>query len=334
MTPSQALYPLKFVPIYKEKLWGGQKIRTVLGQDFGDLANCGESWVISDVPGEESIVSVGPLAGLSLRTLMLEYGDKLTGQIPRLGDDKRFPLLVKFLDAAQDLSVQVHPNDTLAMARHGSLGKSEMWYIIEADPEATLISGFTQKFTPAQYRQKLEAGSIMDMLCVEKVEAGDSFFIPAGRVHTIGKGILLAEIQQTSDITYRIYDFDRLDKAGKKRELHTELAMEALDFEAVGSQKIHAKPAPGTSALLAECAYFATRLIHVERRMVCDYSFLGSFVILTCVKGSAYIKNEVFSTPISAGEAVLVPAQCGQIGIWSQANCELLETYVPKASSS
>ncbi len=322
------LYPLKFKPIYKEKLWGGQKIKTILGKDFGSLPNCGESWVLSDVPGDVSVVENGTLAGKTLEELIKEQGEELLGK--NSAHHNRFPLLVKFLDADQDLSLQVHPNDSLAQIRHNSLGKSEMWYIIQADADAELISGFERKTDAREYLSKLAGGQILSLMHSEKVRQGDCFFIPAGRVHTIGKGILLAEIQQTSDVTYRIYDFDRVDKNGQKRELHTELALEAIDFEALGSNKVTADVLPGGSQRLVECPYFATNIISVNRRMVCDYSFLDSFVILTCIKGSARVKNEVGEALVSQGEAVLVPASSGSIGIWSDEICEFLETYVPK----
>jgi mannose-6-phosphate isomerase len=325
------LYPLKFKPIYKEKLWGGQKIKTVLGQDFGSAKNCGESWVVSDVPGDVSVVENGALKGLTLNELVAKFGADLLGK--NAASETRFPLLVKFLDAAQDLSLQVHPNDTLAQARHGCLGKSEMWYIIQADDQAELISGFAKKTNAQEYLQHLENGKILSLMHHEKVESGDCFFIEAGRVHTIGKGILLAEIQQTSDVTYRIYDFDRTDDKGQKRELHTELALDALDFEAVGSNKVKTKVAAGSSQCLVSCKYFTTNIIAVEKRMICDYSFLDSFVLLTCVKGEAKIKNEAGEASISAGEAVLVPAQAGSVGIWSAGYCEFLETFVPQKLS-
>src|SRR5882757_2449180 len=225
------LYPLKFKTIYKDKIWGGQKIKTYLHKDFGSLPNCGETWEISGVKSDVSVVADGELAGESLADLLEKYQSELVGQKVYAHFGNIFPLLVKFIDANEDLSIQVHPNDELAKKRHNSFGKTEMWYVIEADPGSTLIAGFNKELTQQEYLDKFNSGHLMDILNKEDVKAGDVFFLPAGRVHTIGKGLLIAEIQQTSDITYRIYDFDRVDAQGNKRELHTEEALAALDYK-------------------------------------------------------------------------------------------------------
>jgi mannose-6-phosphate isomerase len=224
-----ALYPLKFKTIFKDKIWGGQKIKTYLGKDFGSLPNCGETWEISGVKTDVSVVDGGALNGESLADLLEQYKDELVGKKIYNHFGNIFPLLVKFIDANDWLSIQVHPNDELAKKRHNSFGKTEMWYIIESDPGSTLIAGFNQQIDEKIYLEKLNSGHLMDILNKETADAGDVFFLPAGRVHTIGKGLLLAEIQQTSDITYRIYDFDRVDDKGNKRELHTQEALAALD---------------------------------------------------------------------------------------------------------
>src|SRR5690606_31355775 len=219
---------LKFKTIFKEKIWGGEKIRTMLHKDFSPLKNCGETWEISGIRGNESVVAAGPLAGKSLPELIEMYKGELLGNRIYEKSGNEFPLLVKFIDANEDLSIQVHPNDEIAWQRHKSLGKAEVWYIMQADEGATLISGFNQPMDEATYRKHLEENRLKDILNKESVKAGDVFYIPGGRVHTIGKGLLLAEIQQSSDITYRIYDFDRVDDQGNKRELHTEDAMAAI----------------------------------------------------------------------------------------------------------
>jgi len=222
-----ALYPLKFKTIFKDKIWGGQKIKTYLHKDFSPLPNCGETWEISGVKSDVSVVNGGALDGETLADLLEQFKGELVGEKVYAHFGNIFPLLVKFIDANDDLSIQVHPNDELAKKRHNSFGKTEMWYVIESDPGSTLISGFNKEMTQQEYLDKLNSGHIMDILNRENANAGDVFFLPAGRVHTIGKGLLVAEIQQTSDITYRIYDFDRVDANGHKRELHTQEALAA-----------------------------------------------------------------------------------------------------------
>ena len=225
------LYPLTFETIFKDKIWGGQKINTVLGKDFSPLPNCGETWEVSDVEGNVSLVKEGALQGKSLRELVAQYKGELVGNhvYEQYGD--RFPLLIKFIDANDDLSIQVHPNDELAKQRGVGHGKTEMWYIIQADEGAKLNSGFKREVEKEEYVKAVADNTIQDLLNIESVQPGDVFFLPAGRVHYIGKGLLLAEIQQTSDTTYRIYDFDRVDAtSGQKRELHTDLAVDAIDY--------------------------------------------------------------------------------------------------------
>lgn len=223
------LYPLKFEPILKDKIWGGEKLKKVLDKPT-DSKECGESWELSGVAGDVSIVSEGELKGKSLTELIGTYTGDLLGKkvYSRFGNN--FPLLIKFIDANQDLSIQVHPNDAMAKERHNSFGKTEMWYVVDAEPGATLISGFNKPTSKEEYLEYFNSGKLTDLLNKENVENDDVFYLPAGRVHTIGKGLLIAEIQQTSDITYRIYDFDRTDAQGNKRELHVEQALGAIDF--------------------------------------------------------------------------------------------------------
>ena len=227
---NEQLYPLKFQPILKEKIWGGQKLNKVLNKS--SLAkNVGESWEISDVEGDTSIVINGNLKGNSLKQLLEDYKDELIGTKNHKIFGNKFPLLIKFIDAKQDLSIQLHPNDELAAKRHNSFGKTEMWYVMQADDDANLIVGFNQEVTPETYLKHLENKTLTEILNFDTVKTGDTYFIEVGRVHAIGAGVLLAEIQQTSDITYRVYDWDRVDDQGNERELHNDLAIDAIDFE-------------------------------------------------------------------------------------------------------
>ncbi|MCL4162945.1 UNVERIFIED_CONTAM: hypothetical protein GTU68_029289, partial [Idotea baltica] len=222
------IYPLKFIPILKERLWGGTKLRDVLGKPIeSDIT--GESWEISTVKGDVSIVSNGEFADISLQNLIDQYPEELLGKrvLERFG--KEFPILIKFIDAKQDLSIQLHPNDELARKRHNSFGKTEMWYIMDADSDAKLIVGFNKDISKSEYSKSLEENRLLELLNYEKVKEGDTFFINTGKIHAIGAGVLLAEIQQTSDVTYRVFDFNRKDKNGDLRELHTELARDAID---------------------------------------------------------------------------------------------------------
>ena len=224
------LYPLKFDPILKDKIWGGQKLNTILNKD-NESANVGESWEISDVEGDTSVVLNGKLKGESLKSLLSVYQEHLIGEKNYKIFGNKFPLLIKFIDAKEDLSIQLHPNDELAAERHNSFGKTEMWYVMQADEDANLIVGFNQKVTPELYVKHLKEKTLTKILNFDKVQEGDTYFIEVGRVHAIGAGVMLAEIQQTSDITYRVYDWDRVDDEGNERELHNELAIDAIGFD-------------------------------------------------------------------------------------------------------
>ena len=291
-----SLYPLKFKTIYKDKIWGGQKIKTYLHKDFGSLPNCGETWEISGVKSDVSVVANGDLEGESLAVLLEKYKDELVGKKVYDHFGNIFPLLVKFIDANEDLSIQVHPDDELAKKRHNSFGKTEMWYVIEADPGATLIAGFNKELTEQEYVDKFNSGHLTDVLNKEDVAAGDVFFLPAGRVHTIGKGLLIAEIQQTSDITYRIYDFDRLDDKGNKRELHTEEALAAIDYKHYPEYKTSYEPQMNQTVKLVSCPYFTTNLLDFTESTTKDYSNLDSFVIYVCVDGGFTVKYDGLET--------------------------------------
>ncbi|WP_422355872.1 type I phosphomannose isomerase catalytic subunit [Roseivirga pacifica] len=323
------LYPLKFDTIFKDKIWGGEKINTILGKDFSPLPNCGETWEISGVPGNLSKVSEGPLKGWTLPELIEEFKEELVGKKVFDQYGTEFPLLVKFIDAAQDLSIQVHPNDKLAKARHNSLGKSEMWYIFQADEGAKLISGFNKDTNQQEYLEYLESGRLTEILNEEEVNAGDCFYLPAGRVHTIGKGLLLAEIQQSSDVTYRIYDFDRTDDQGNKRELHTEQALDALDYKHYSEYKTPYKKALNEAVPLVKSQYFQTNLLEFTTGIIREHYRKDSFVIYTCVQGEAQIECMGQTTKISMGNAVLIPQKAPEIHLRTNSGFKMLETFMP-----
>ena len=322
------LYPLKFKTIFKDKIWGGEKIKTFLGKDFSPLPNCGETWEISGVKSDVSVIANGPLHGISLADLLSDEKEKLVGEkvYERFGND--FPLLIKFIDANDDLSIQVHPNDELAKKRHNSFGKTEMWYVIQADEGASLISGFNQNINEAAYLEKFNSGNLSDILNEEVAEAGDVFFLPAGRVHTIGKGLLIAEIQQTSDITYRIYDFDRVDDKGNKRELHVEEALAAIDYQFYDSYKTQYQPKKNEVVELVACKYFTTNVLDFTENIIKDYSHLDSFVIHICLEGSYILKYGIEELPVNMGDCILIPATTNKVELVTNTGFKILETYI------
>ena len=325
----EGLYPLKFTPIYKDKIWGGNKIKTVLNKDFGGLPNCGESWELSGVEGNVSVVSNGFLAGNTLEELVEVYmGDLVGDQIFEIFGIE-FPLLIKFIDANDNLSIQVHPDDELSMKRHNAFGKTEMWYVLQADSGSKLQSGFSQQVDQESYLEKLQKDELTDILNFEEVADGDVFFIPAGRVHAIGKGILLAEIQQTSDVTYRIFDYDRRDDEGNPRELHTELALDAIDFTLIPEYKSKYEPKPNKSVELVKCNYFTTNLLNLNEVVEKDYNQLDSFVIYVCLEGELLIETESGSETVQKGETILIPASIESVRLKpTSASVKLLEVYI------
>ena len=324
------LYPLKFETIFKDKIWGGQKIKTILGKDFGDLPNCGETWEISGVDGNVSVVAEGVLAGQNLKALIQQYQGQLVGEriYQHFGD--RFPLLVKFIDANADLSIQVHPDDKLAQQRHNSFGKTEMWYIFQADPGASLISGFNQPMSREKYLQYFEEGKLMDILNRESVQDDDVFFLPAGRVHTIGKGLLLAEIQQTSDITYRIYDFDRRDAQGHTRELHVEEALDAIDYQYYDHYKTPYEARTNEPVTLAICPYFETFRLDYTEDVTRHLADRDSFTIYVCTEGAGTFHCNGEQYAVGQGDAYLIPASVPEVVIKTTTGFNMLESYVPR----
>ena len=324
------LYPLKFTPIFKEKIWGGDKIRSVFGMDYAPLPNCGEAWVLSGYGDEISVVSNGFLAENQLDELIDVYMGDLVGEAVFEQYGNNFPLLIKILNANDWLSIQVHPDDELAQSRHNGLGKTEMWYVAEAEPGAELISGFNREMDAEQYLYDLNNGTLKDILNYEKVKKGDVFFMPAGRVHALGPGLLIFEIQQSSDLTYRIYDFDRVDDKGNARQLHTDLALDALDFKQHASYRTEYTPEFNRTVPIVESKYFNTSLIHFDKPVVKDYSGLDSFVILQCAEGECFVEYESGSETLRAGEVLLVPAIMERIQITPKPEAKILEVYYPQ----
>ncbi|SHF86589.1 mannose-6-phosphate isomerase, type 1 [Mariniphaga anaerophila] len=302
------LYPLKFKPIFLEKIWGGNRMKSALGKDYGTLPNCGESWELSAVEGSVSEVSNGFLAGNSLTELVEIYMGELVGDKIYKKYGIEFPLLFKFIDAQDNLSIQVHPNDELAAERHNAYGKTEMWYVIDAEKGALINSGFNRQLTRDQYLDYLKNGKLPEILHYDKTMPGDVFFIPAGRVHAICKGVLLAEIQQTSDVTYRIYDYDRKDANGNVRELHNDLALDAIDFSYLDDYKTKYTVTENQSSEMVSCDYFTTNLLKFSKEIDKDYNSVDSFIVYMNLDGRFAIEFEGGEEIVEKGETVLVPA--------------------------
>ncbi len=318
--------PLKFNALLKSTLWGGDKIIPFKNLDI-QQENVGESWEISGVKDNETIVADGPYAGKKLNELVEELKGKLVGEdnYQRFGNE--FPLLIKFIDARQDLSIQVHPTDEIAKMQGKERGKTEMWYLMDSDKDATLLCGLKKKITPEEYAQMVENDTIVDAIDRYEVKEGDCFFLPAGRIHAIGTGCFLAEIQQTSDVTYRIYDFKRKDKNGNYRQLHTKEAAECINYNVESNYRTEYTPVKNQGVSLVQCPYFNTAVYDLDEPMTIDYSELDSFVILIGVKGNATITdNEGNTFTLQAGESVLVPATTETLKV--DGKIKFLETYV------
>lgn len=319
------LYPLKFKPILKEKIWGGDKLK--YKADYKDYP-IGESWEVSGVEGSISVVENGSLEGRSLQDLLHEFKGELVGNSVYEKFEEDFPILIKFIDAKDDLSVQLHPDDLLAKQRHGSFGKTEMWYILETEDKASLVLDFKDKITPTEYQEILNNNQLKSALNIVKVSPGDAFFIKPGLVHAIGAGVLLAEIQQTSDITYRLYDWDRKDSNNNERELHTDLALEAIDFSHTSDFKIDYTPRLNTKVTLADTPFFKTQFIHIEGQKLLDYSKLDSFVIFMNIgsqEANLTYDGKVYT--ILEKQTILIPAQINSIEIESKST-RLLEISI------
>ncbi|SHK46751.1 mannose-6-phosphate isomerase, type 1 [Maribacter aquivivus] len=320
------IHPLKFRPILKERLWGGTKLKEVFGKPIeSDIT--GESWELSTVKGDISVVANGSLEGKSLQDLIDSNAEELLGKsvVDRFG--KEFPILIKFIDAKQDLSIQLHPNDALAKERHDSFGKTEMWYIMDADPKAELIVGFNKDVTKDEYAESIDNDTLLDLLNYEEVKEGDTFFINTGKIHAIGAGVMLAEIQQTSDVTYRVFDFNRKDKDGNLRELHTELALDAVDYEKKDDFKVSYGQEKNEVNTMVDCPYFKTNFIELTENLDLDTAQRDSFTIFMCVGGEVKISTAEGDVSIKSGETALLPASTQKISLQST-GAKLLEVTI------
>lgn len=323
------MYPLKFEPILKQTLWGGDRI-IPFKKINETLSNVGESWEISAVKGSESVVANGKDKGLTLSEMVGRYKADLVGEANYARFGNTFPLLIKFIDARLDLSVQVHPTDELAHKRHNTYGKNEMWYVVGADKGARLISGFSKEITPRQYKDMVHDGSFMGALQSCEISVGDVFYVPAGRVHAIGAGAFIAEIQQTSDITYRIFDYNRKDADGNPRELHTSMAYEAINFQDIEDDfRTHYDHLVNEPVEVVVSPYFTTSIYDMTEEICCDYSELDSFVVFLCVEGSCtFVDDAGNRIAMQTGETVLFPATTQELTILPNEHVKLLETYV------
>ncbi|MCF8716148.1 class I mannose-6-phosphate isomerase [Joostella atrarenae] len=320
------LYPIKFNPIFKEYLWGGTKLKEVLGKDV-KTETASESWELSGVEGNVSVVSNGELKGNTLQELIDTYKEEFLGKDVYNRFGNKFPILIKFIDAKLDLSVQLHPNDALAKERHNSFGKTEMWYVMQADPGSKLIVGFNETLTKETYLEHLKNGKLLEILNQEEVTAGDTYFINTGKVHAIGAGILLAEIQQTSDVTYRIYDYERKDKDGNTRELHTEQAVDAIDYQKKDDFKTSYETTYNSSNNMVNCDYFVTNYLNVVGTFVKQLVNRDSFTIYICVDGQAQVTVGENSEKLVKGDTILIPAAINEV-IISAKDAKILEVHI------
>lgn len=317
------LYPLQFEPILKERIWGGTKLKTYLNKPIASDIT-GESWEISTVQGDVSVIANGTLKGKSLNDLINELPEAVLGTKVHERFGKQFPLLFKYLDAREDLSIQLHPNDELAKKRHNSFGKTEMWYVMQADDNARLIVGFKEKSSPEEYLKHIQDKTIVDILDTKKVKKGDVFFLETGTIHAIGAGIVVAEIQQTSDVTYRIYDFDRVDANGNKRELHVDLSLEAINYNTIEAQKQYSKT-ENVSNTVVDCQYFTTNLIPLDGSTTI-YKHGDSFTVYMCTEGGFQIALDGETYVYKTGDTLLLPASLTDFQLSGKAT--LLEIYI------
>lgn len=320
---SQNLYPLQFEPILKERIWGGEKLKTILNKPIVSKIT-GESWELSTVEGDVSVVANGVLKGKSLMDLINETPDAILGTKVYERFGKQFPLLFKYLDAREDLSIQVHPNDKLAKERHNSFGKTEMWYVMQADADARIIVGFKEDSSKEEYLKHLHDNTLVSILDDVKAKSGDVFFLETGTVHAIGAGLVVAEIQQTSDITYRLYDFDRVDAQGNKRELHVDLALDAINYNRVETQKKYDSKV-NTSNTVVDCPYFTTNFLPLENKL--EVSKTGeTFTVYMCIEDDFEIEYDGFKNSYKKGDTVLVPAAINAFSLNGKAS--ILEIYI------
>ena len=316
----------KFNHIFKETIWGGTRILPYKGLPADDR-KIGESWELSGVPGSESIVWGGEYDGYTLSQLVDAEQSALVGEENYARFGNQFPLLIKFIDASQPLSLQVHPDDALANERHACPGKNEMWYVVSHEPGASLINGFKEEITFEEYERRVSEQSLPEVMHRCEVRTGDVFYLPAGRVHGIGAGCFICEIQQTSDITYRIYDYGRMDAAGQPRQLHIDEAKAAINFtpnhDGQIPQAIENEPVE-----LVNTPYFCTSIYRLTEPMTCDYSELDSFVVLICTKGKCSVTCSGETVMLHEGNTLLVAATAETVALQPDGECDILETYV------
>lgn len=316
-------YPLTFDPIYKERIWGGTKLKDLLNKTF-ESNQIGESWELSTVANDVSVVANGEFAGLNFNEVIEKYPREILGlkSIEKFGLE--FPLLFKFLDAKEDLSIQVHPNDELAKLRHNSFGKTEMWYVMQADAAARLVVGFKNKINKESYLAHLKNNTLVDILNQTPVQKGDTFFLETGTVHAIGAGVLIAEIQQTSDVTYRLYDWNRVDANGVGRELHNDLAVDAINFEETPT-KVTYQSKINESVYLVKCPYFKTNIIEVSENFNWKKN-KDTFTVFMCTEGSFTLSNDTFKSEFKKGDTIFIPAVIEQLEI--EGTTSLLEITI------
>lgn len=316
-------YPIQFQPILKDRIWGGTKLKDYLNKPISSEIT-GESWEISTVENDVSVVSNGVFEGQSLNGIINEYPKEILGTEVHNQFGTQFPLLFKYLDAREDLSIQVHPNDELAKKRHNSFGKTEMWYVMQADKDVRLIVGFKENSSKEEYLHHLESKSLLDILDTKKVQKGDVFFLDTGTVHAIGAGMVIAEIQQTSDITYRLYDFDRVDANGNKRELHVDLALDAINYKKVDAERKYSKK-ENTSNKVAQCRYFTTNFIPLDGEMNVPQN-RETFKVYMCVDGDFELLLNGEKYRYKTGDTVLIPAETDDFSLVGKAS--VLEIYI------
>lgn len=322
------LGPLKFHPLFKDKIWGGDKIKTILRHDYSPLPSCGELWAISGIPGNESVVSEGPLEGNTINELLEIYMEELAGEKIYEIFQNEFPLLIKFIDANDWLSIQVHPDDELAEARGLESGKTEMWYIIQADKDSKIIKGFAENTSRGEYQKRLSEKSLSEIMNFVPVKEGDAFYIDAGKVHALGPGILLTEIQQSSDTTYRIYDWDRVDEKGKGRDLHIEDAIEAINFKKEEDNYINYHLHNNQSMPMVDEKYFTTQILQIDAPIEKNYDELDSFVIYIVINGSFILKSDNGNMDLGIGDVVLLPAITEKVELHPLPQAKLLEVFM------
>ena len=330
------LYPFLFEPNLHEVVWGGNQLRPYKGMTSSDEP-IGESWEVSAVPSSTSIIANGEFKGKDLISVINEHPDEILGKKVDQKYNGKLPLLVKFIDAKRDLSIQVHPNDEMAMREHGKMGKSEMWYVIKAEEGAHLYAGFKEEITPYEYQKRVEDGSITEVLADHQVKAGDVFYLPAGRVHAICGGILLAEVQQSSDVTYRIFDYNRPGMDGKPRELHTELAAQALDYNVIDNYRTEYEDSSNRAVQIIDSPYFSVRVMEVSKPFHRDLKKYDSFIITMCIEGDCkiHLRSTDEEILLKQGNSTLIPAAIADFDVIPQkGKTRILDAFIDNMDRS